>query len=59
MGAFLQRNVKFRTLYALPSRNFVWCPVFKSASTNWMHNLVRLAGKADHRHRRVQMVFVF
>ena len=29
------------------SRSLVWCPVFKAASTNWMHNLLYLAGKNE------------
>ena len=29
------------------SRSLVWCPVFKSVSTNWMHNLLYLAGKNE------------
>ena len=31
-------------LYLLPSRKLIWCPVFKAASTNWMYNLLPLAG---------------
>ena len=31
----------------IQSRSLVWCPVFKAASTNWMHNLLYLAGKNE------------
>ena len=26
------------------SRNLLWCPVFKAASTNWMQNIMLLSG---------------
>ena len=32
-------------MFALVPRRLVWCPVYKAASTNWMHNLLQLAGK--------------
>ena len=31
-------------LYPLLGRSLVWCPVYKAASTNWMYNLLPLAG---------------
>ena len=31
-------------LYVLPHKKLLWCPVFKAASTNWMYNLLPLAG---------------
>ena len=31
-------------LYVLPHKKILWCPVFKAASTNWMYNLLPLAG---------------
>ena len=31
-------------LYVLPQKKLLWCPVFKAASTNWMYNLLPLAG---------------
>ena len=34
-------------LYVLFDRKLVWCPVFKAASTNWMYNLLPLAGLQD------------
>jgi len=30
--------------YILKSASVAWCPVYKAAATNWMHNLVYLAG---------------
>ena len=38
-------NIKSgENLYVLYDRQLVWCPVFKAASTNWMYNLLPLAG---------------
>lgn len=38
-------NIKTgENLYVLYGRQLVWCPVFKAASTNWMYNLLPLAG---------------
>jgi len=34
-------------LYVLKSKSLVWCPVYKAASTNWMHNLIHLGGKSE------------
>jgi len=34
-------------LYVLKSKSLVWCPVYKAASTNWMHNLLHLGGKTE------------
>jgi len=34
-------------LYVLKSQSLVWCPVYKAASTNWMHNLLHLGGKSE------------
>jgi len=31
-------------MYVLESLSLIWCPVYKAASTNWMHNLLHLAG---------------
>merc|ERR1711953_1413821 len=31
-------------LYVLPEQKLIWCPVFKAAATNWMYNLLPLAG---------------
>ena len=31
-------------LYVLQEQKLIWCPVFKAASTNWMYNLLPLAG---------------
>lgn len=42
-----------RVFYALPSRWLVWCPVFKAASTNWMHNLLHLAGRSEEEINRI------
>ena len=56
----LRRKFNSRAFYALPvssllpswpltsssqDRSLVWCPVFKAASTNWMHHLLQLAGR--------------
>ena len=40
-------SVNSNCLYALESQSLVWCPVYKAASTNWMHNLLHLAGKTE------------
>ncbi|KAK7078753.1 hypothetical protein SK128_004287 [Halocaridina rubra] len=40
--------------------NFVWCPIFKSASTTWVKNLLLLAGEkyvTDSLHRRVRELY--
>merc|ERR1719427_2630386 len=42
-----QPSINTNVLYALESRSLVWCPVYKAASTNWMHNLLHLAGKKE------------
>jgi len=34
-------------IYVLQERRLVWCPVYKAASTNWMYNLLFLAGRND------------
>jgi len=34
-------------LYVLKSKSLVWCPVYKAASINWMHNLLHLGGKNE------------
>ena len=31
-------------LYLLWNKKLVWCPVYKAASTNWMHHLLYLSG---------------
>ena len=31
----------------IQSKSLVWCPVYKAASTNWMHNLLHLGGKSE------------
>jgi len=41
------RGVKSFVMYVLESFSLVWCPVYKAASTNWMHNLLHLAGKKN------------
>lgn len=40
-------RVNTGVFYSLPSLLLSWCPVFKAASTNWMHNLLHLAGKSE------------
>jgi len=34
-------------MFVLKERSLVWCPVYKAASTNWMYNLLYLAGRSD------------
>ena len=44
----LHTNLTSLIVSTLPqSRDLVWCPVFKSVSTNWMHHLLYLAGKNE------------
>ena len=44
----VKANIKTgENLYVLYDRKLVWCPVFKAASTNWMYNLLPLAGLDD------------
>lgn len=31
-------------LYLLWNKRLVWCPVYKAASTNWMHHMLYLSG---------------
>jgi len=40
-------SLNYQALYTLQNRSLVWCPVFKAASTNWMHNLLLLSGRED------------
>jgi hypothetical protein len=35
-------------IFAMQKPELVWCPVYKAASTNWMHNLLYLTGLTDH-----------
>lgn len=43
--------------YALPNLKFAWCPVFKAASTNWLHNLLRLAGLGPAQISELQLKY--
>ena len=44
----LHANTNSLNISILPqSRDLVWCPVFKSVSTNWMHHLLYLAGRNE------------
>lgn len=44
----VKANIKTgENLYVLFDRKLVWCPVFKAASTNWMYNLLPLAGLGE------------
>jgi len=45
--------VRSSYLYVLESRSLVWCPVYKAASTNWMHNLLHLAGKKEEEIEKI------
>eukprot|EP00092_Neocalanus_flemingeri_P032094 GFUD01034882.1.p1 GENE.GFUD01034882.1~~GFUD01034882.1.p1 ORF type:complete len:436 (-),score=99.92 GFUD01034882.1:116-1423(-) len=42
-----RQSLKYKVFYPLPRKSLVWCPVFKAASTNWMHNILHLAGKTE------------
>ena len=39
------------------SYKFLWCPVFKAASTNWMRNLVSLANLTDGEKLKLESRF--
>ena len=40
-------------VFNLQKKSLVWCPVYKAASTNWMHNLLHLAGKTEEEIKRI------
>jgi len=40
-------------MYVLETWSLVWCPVYKAASTNWMHNLLHLAGKKEEEIKKI------
>ena len=44
-------------LYVLPHKKLLWCPVFKAASTNWMYNLLPLAGLDQNDINNIRFVF--
>jgi hypothetical protein len=46
----LANNINF---VLAQSKSLVWCPVYKAASTNWMHNLLHLAGKKEDEIRKI------
>lgn len=43
--------------YVLQRVELVWCPVYKAASTNWMHNLLYLAGLTDQQVEDIKAKF--
>ena len=43
----LSTNIHYPSLYPLPKKSFVWCPVYKAASTNWMYNLLSFSGLSE------------
>eukprot|EP00092_Neocalanus_flemingeri_P016665 GFUD01018028.1.p1 GENE.GFUD01018028.1~~GFUD01018028.1.p1 ORF type:complete len:470 (+),score=128.33 GFUD01018028.1:311-1720(+) len=45
--------VSSKVMYAMKSKSLVWCPVYKAASTNWMHNLLHLAGKTEDEVKKI------
>jgi len=45
--------VNSNVMYAMKSKSLVWCPVYKAASTNWMHNLLHLAGKNEEEVKKI------
>jgi len=45
--------LNYRVFYPLPKKSFVWCPVYKASSTNWMHNLLHLAGKKESEIKKI------
>jgi len=47
-------SINSNWMYVLESRSLVWCPVYKAASTNWMHNLLHLAGKKEEEIERIK-----
>jgi len=40
-------GINSNVIYVLQERQLVWCPVYKAASTNWMYNLLFLAGRSE------------
>ena len=44
-------------LYVLPHKKLLWCPVFKAASTNWMYNLLPLAGLDQEAINNIRLMF--
>ena len=43
-------------LYVLPHKKLLWCPVFKAASTNWMYNLLPLAGLDQEAINNIRLI---
>ena len=43
-----------RTMIDRKSSNFLWCPVFKAASTNWMENIIHLSGLTEKEKKRLE-----
>lgn len=54
----LRPNIKTGdNLYVLPEQKLIWCPVFKAASTNWMYNLLPLAGLDQNAIDFIRLIF--
>nr|XP_045626027.1 carbohydrate sulfotransferase 14-like isoform X2 [Procambarus clarkii] len=50
----------YYNLFSLPDYNIVWCPIFKSASTTWVKNLLLLAGQEEVEgslHARARQIY--
>ena len=56
----LSANIKTGdNLYVLPHKRLLWCPVFKAASTNWMYNLLPLAGLDQDAIKNIRFIPMF
>ena len=38
----------------MSSYNLLWCPVYKAASTNWMTNIITLAGLTEEERIKLE-----
>ncbi|XP_045600271.2 carbohydrate sulfotransferase 10 [Procambarus clarkii] len=49
----------YTNLRWVPQHHFVWCPIFKAASTTWVKYLLMLAGKVENEslHGQVKQLF--
>lgn len=50
----LTQKTNARNLYVLKSKSLVYCPVYKAATTKWLHNLLFLAGKTQKEVEELQ-----
>ena len=51
-------NIKSgQDLYPLPEKSFIWCPVYKAASSNWMYNLLPLSGLSEPEIEKIREAY--